>query len=130
MLWTPQNHYHPWPFDKEVELETTITEVKTALFGESRIYLEVKKLIGEKGKTQNIPDGYLIDLSSPKRPVLYLVEVELGKHDPLRHIAQQLLNFSLSFKSTPQKMKAVLRGSEDNAIATFESKMAAERPWL
>ena len=109
MLWTPQNHYHPWPFDKEVELETTITEVKTALFGESRIYLEVKKLIGEKGKTQNIPDGYLIDLSSPKRPVLYLVEVELGKHDPLRHIAQQLLNFSLSFKSTPQKMKAVLR---------------------
>ena len=69
----------------------------------------MKKLIGEKGKTQNIPDGYLIDLSSPKRPVLYLVEVELEKHDPLRHIAQQLLNFSLSFKSTQQKMKAILR---------------------
>ena len=39
----------------------------------------------------------------------YLVEVELAKHDPLRHIAQQLLNFSLSFKSTPQKMKGLLR---------------------
>ena len=109
MLWTSQHHYYPWPFDKEAELEATIAEVKPALFGESRIYLEVKKLIGEKGKTQNIPDGYLLDLSSPKRPVLYLVEVELGKHDPLRHIAQQLLNFSLSFKSTPQKMKAILR---------------------
>jgi hypothetical protein len=109
MLWTPQHQYHPWPFDKEVELESTIAEVKTALFGESRIYLELKKLIGERGKTQNIPDGYLIDLSSPKKPVLYLVEVELAKHDPLRHIAQQLLNFSLSFKSTPQKMKGLLR---------------------
>lgn len=109
MLWTPQHQYYPWPFDKEAELEATITEVKTALFGESRIYLELKKLIGEKGKTQNIPDGYLIDLSSPKRPALYLVEVELARHDPLRHIAQQLLNFSLSFKSTPQKMKNILR---------------------
>ncbi|MFC5454508.1 hypothetical protein [Prosthecobacter fluviatilis] len=109
MLWTPQHQYHPWPFDKEAELENTIAEVKMALFGDSRIYLELKKLIGEKGKTQNIPDGYLIDLSSPKKPVLYLVEVELAKHDPLRHIAQQLLNFSLSFKSTPQKMKGLLR---------------------
>ena len=109
MLWAPQHQYHPWPFDKEAELEVTIAEVKTALFGESRIYLELKKLIGERGKTQNIPDGYLIDLSSPKKPMLYLVEVELAKHDPLRHIAQQLLNFSLSFKSTPQKMKGLLR---------------------
>lgn len=109
MLWTPTTHYHAWPYDKEAELETTLAEVNVALFGEGRIYLDVKKLIGEKGKTQNIPDGYLIDLSSPKRPVLYVVEVELAKHDPLRHIAQQLLNFSLSFKSTPQKMKAILR---------------------
>jgi hypothetical protein len=38
-----------------------------------------------------------------------VVEVELAVHDPLRHIAQQLLNFSLSFKSTPQKMKGILR---------------------
>ncbi|MEO7932227.1 MAG: hypothetical protein ABIT76_03610 [Chthoniobacterales bacterium] len=111
MLWTPTQQFHPWPFDKEAELETTIAEVKTALFGESRIYLEVKKLIGERGKTQNIPDAYLLDLSSPRKPVLYLVEVELARHDPLRHIAQQLLNFSLSFKSSPQKMKGILRES-------------------
>ena len=109
MLWTPTQQFHPWPFDKEAELEATIAEGKTALFGESRIYLDVKKLIGERGRTQNIPDGYLLDLSSPRRPVLYLVEVELARHDPLRHIAQQLLNFSLSFKSTPQKMKGILR---------------------
>ena len=109
MLWTPKNQYFPWPFDKEAELEKTLAEVQGDLFGGNRVYLDVKKLIGTRGKTQNIPDGYLLDLSSQTKPVLYLVEVELAAHDPLRHIAQQLLNFSLSFKSTPQKMKGILR---------------------
>jgi hypothetical protein len=128
MLWTPAQQFHPWPFDKEAELEATITEVKPALFGESRIYLGVKKLIGERGGTQNIPDGYLLDLSSPRRPVLYLVEVELARHDPLRHVAQQLLNFSLSFKSTPQKMKAILRDTihkSPETVARCEAYAAA-----
>ena len=31
--------------------------------------LETKKLIGQPGKTQNIPDGYLLDFSGPKKPV-------------------------------------------------------------
>lgn len=30
--------------------------------------IDVKKLIGARGKTQNIPDGYLLDLSSPQAP--------------------------------------------------------------
>lgn len=75
MPWTPTQQFHPWPFDKEAELEAVIAEAKSALFGESRIYLDGWKLIGERGKTQNIPDGYLLDLSSPRKPVLYLVEV-------------------------------------------------------
>jgi hypothetical protein len=58
------------PFDKEADLETAITEIQRDLFGSSRVYLEVKKLIGQQGKTQNIPDGYLLDFSSPKKPVL------------------------------------------------------------
>jgi hypothetical protein len=72
----------PWPFEKEVDLENAITEIRSDLFGASRGYLEIKKLIGQAGKTQNIPDAYLFDFSSPKKPVLYLVEVELAKHDP------------------------------------------------
>ena len=44
MLWTPTQQFHPWPFGKEAELETTTGEVKTALFGESRIHLDMKKL--------------------------------------------------------------------------------------
>jgi len=100
MLWTATQQFHLWPFEMEVDLENTITELQRDLFGTSRVYLETKKLIGQPGKTQNIPDGYLLDFSSAKKPVLYLVEVELAKHDPLRHIAQ-LLGFSLSFQSTP-----------------------------
>lgn len=111
MLWTTTRQFHPWPFEKEVDLEKAIAEIQHDLFGNWRLYLEVKKLIGQSGKMQNIPDGYLLDFSSPKKPVLYVVEVELAKHDPLRHIAQQLLGFSLSFKSTPQKMKGILRNA-------------------
>jgi hypothetical protein len=109
MIWTEKQQYHPYPFEKEAELESAIASLQSELFGDQRIYLNVKKLIGQAGMTRNIPDGYLIDLTSPKKPMLYLVEVELASHDPLRHIAQQLLEFSLSFKSTPQKMKGILR---------------------
>jgi hypothetical protein len=119
MLWTIKKQFHPWDFDKESELESSIAEVQQDLFGGSRLYLDVKKLIGQPGKTQNIPDGYLIDLSSRNKPVLYLVEVELAEHDPLRHVAQQLLNFSLSFKSTPQKMKGILRNTLQKSPAAM-----------
>ncbi len=43
MLWTPQQRFHDWPFDKEADLEAAIAQVKTTLFGESRVYLDVKK---------------------------------------------------------------------------------------
>ncbi len=108
MLWTKSQRFHAWPFDKEHEVEDAIADVKADLLGDSRVYLEIKKLIGQPGKTQNIPDGYLLDLSSSIKPTLYLVEVELAKHDSLRHIAKQLLEFSLSFRSTPQKAKNIL----------------------
>ena len=128
MLWTTTQEFLPYPFDKEIELETAIAEIQQDLFGNSRAYLKVKKLIGQAGKTQNIPDGYLLDFSSPKKPVLYIIEVELGKHDPLRHIAQQLLGFSLSFKSSPQKMKGILRNTVQNSaeiVATCEQYAAS-----
>jgi hypothetical protein len=101
MLWTTTQQFLPYP--KEIDLETAINAIKQDLFGNSRVYLEVKRLIGQSGKTQNIPDGYLLDFSSPKKPVLYIVEVELGEHDPLRHIAQQLLQFFTFFQEHSTK---------------------------
>src|SRR5713101_474935 len=109
MLWTPDKQYSNDPFDSESQLEAAIAQVSKELFGQNRIYLEIKKLIGAKGKTKNIPDGYLIDLTSKKEPRLFVVENELASHDPLRHVAAQILQFSLSFETTPFKLKAVLK---------------------
>jgi hypothetical protein len=109
MLWSPEATYELEPFEKEAHLEEAILEVQDALFGPSRVYLDLKKKIGKKGHTRNIPDGYLLDLSSKKEPRLYLVENELARHDPLRHIAVQILQFSLSFETAQHKVKSILK---------------------
>lgn len=118
MLWSKHKSYQTEPFELEDELEASIIEAKEILFGDSRIYLDMKKLIGQKGNTRNIPDGYLIDLTSVKEPKLYLVEVELAKHDPLKHIAVQILEFSLSFETSAQLVKSILKdGLSKDSIA-------------
>ena len=109
MLLAPNKTYENEPFELEDDLESAILEVRETLFGEERIYLDIKKKIGSKGKVKNIPDGYLIDLSSTKEPKLYVVENELVKHEPLKHIAVQILGFSLSFETSPQKIKALIK---------------------
>ena len=87
MLWSKNKIYFLEEFENEADLELAINEVSLPLFGESRIYLDLKKIIGKKDKIRNIPDGYLIDISSKKEPKLYIVENELAKHEPLKHIA-------------------------------------------
>lgn len=94
-------------FASEAALEKTILEIQVELFGKNRMYLDVKKKIGVKGGLTNIPDGYLLDLSGQK-PRLYVVENELAAHDPLRHIAIQILQFSLSFEAEPRKVRNIL----------------------
>ena len=54
MLWTPDKQYANDPFETEAQLEAAITEVSKTMFGPNRIYLDVKKLIGAKGKTKNV----------------------------------------------------------------------------
>jgi len=39
------------------------------------------------------------------------VEVELAEHDPLRHVAVQILQFSLSFEAEPRAVKSILFGA-------------------
>jgi len=109
MLWTPNRIYSTDPFERETELEDAILEVAPALFGDSRIYLDAKRRIGVRGRTRNVPDGYLLDLSGSRDPKLYVVENELAKHEPLRHIAVQILEFSLSFESSPHTVKEVVK---------------------
>ena len=107
LIWARNNSYHRVAYEDEAELEAAIVEVQAELFGRNRIYLDAKKKIGAKGGLRNIPDGYLIDLSG-RQPRLYVVENELASHDPLRHIAVQILEFSLSFEEEPRAVKTVL----------------------
>ena len=120
MFWTPEKHYLDDPFDTEAQLEAAISVVSNTLFGPNRIYLDVKKLVGAKGKTNNIPDGYLIDLTSKKEPRLFVVENELASHDPLNHVAVQILEFSLSFETSPFKLKAILKDALKANLAALQ----------
>ena len=106
-LWTPTVQYRLVDYADEAELEHVIEEIQERLFGRNRVYLDVKRKIGRHGGQRNIPDGYLIDLQG-SRPQLYVVENELERHDPLRHIAVQVLQFSLSFESNPLLVKSIL----------------------
>jgi len=107
LIWTRGEHYRRLEYRSESELEAAILEVQFQLFGSNRIYLDAKKKIGTKGGLRNIPDGYLLDLSG-RRPRLYVVENELKAHEPLRHIAVQILEFSLSFETDPRAVKAIV----------------------
>ena len=89
MLWSRKRKFRTEPFVKEADLETAIQEVKLDLFGSSRIYLDIKKIIGRKGKKKNVPDGYLIDLSSTVQPSLYFS----GK-GPLRSVRNLVFLYS------------------------------------
>jgi hypothetical protein len=107
VIWTPDGIYRRIDYDNESELESAIRQVQNRFFGRDCHYQDVKTRIGTKGSIQNVPDGYLLDLSGTK-PRLYVVENELQEHDPLRHIAVQILQFSLSFEAEPLGVKKVL----------------------
>src|SRR5262245_4585708 len=108
LIWTSTDGpYRRVEYASESDLESAVLDVRRSLFGPNRIYLDVKKRIGAKGGVRNIPDGYLIDLNGHK-PHLYVVENELAAHEPLRHIAVQILQFSLSFESEPRAVRAIL----------------------
>lgn len=109
MLWNKDEIYIEIPYDKESELEEAVNEVKDTLFGSSRIYLDDKKKIGKKGGTNNLPDGYLIDLTNKQDPKIFVVENDLASHQHLKHIAVQILEFSLSFETSKVKVKNIVK---------------------
>jgi hypothetical protein len=109
MLWNKEEKYFEVPYDKESDLEDVVNEVKDALFGSTRIYLDDKKKIGQKGGTNNLPDGYLIDLTNKQDPKIFVVENDLASHQHLKHIAVQILEFSLSFETSKVKVKNIIK---------------------
>lgn len=107
LIWTKSGAFRRVEYESEADLESAIRQVRAELFGSDRIYLDIKKKIGTKGGLRNVPDGYLLDLTG-RQPRLYVVENELAAHDPLRHIAVQILEFSLSFETDQRAVKNIL----------------------
>lgn len=74
-----------YEYTLEKEFEHEIVKNSNAIFGNNSIYFDVKKLIG-LDNILTIPDGYLIDLTFDSNPKLYIIENELVRHDPYKHI--------------------------------------------
>lgn len=89
--------YEPRQFTNEATFERAVVELSDQIFGQSAIYVDVKKQVqGEDFVT--IPDGYVIDMAEPGTPRLFVVENEIVSHDPFRHIGIQMLKFVTSFE--------------------------------
>jgi len=120
MLISNGRRYLPVEYPGEADFEKAVLELASQLFGPNRFYLDVKRKIGAKGGVKSIPDAYLIDLNGSK-PRLYLVENELQSHDPLRHIAVQILQFSLSAEAERMRLKSILVAAIQNLPSTLSA---------
>ncbi len=107
-LVTPNGIFKLIEHDNEHDFERAVVSHAREIFGERRIFLDCKRRIGGKEGKQSVPDAYLIDLSRPREPQLYVVENELSRHDLFRHIGVQLLQFSVSFAQAGRKIKQIL----------------------
>lgn len=81
--------FTPWTTDDEPKFEEYVKSYYKEIFGEKSIFFEKKKLTSLAGIV-SIPDGFIINFSSRK---WFIIEVEIKKHDPHTHIAQQISKF-------------------------------------
>ena len=107
-LVTPYGTFNLIHYETEQEFERAVVGHLNDIFGERRIYLDCKRRIGAKDGKQSVPDAYLIDVSSPCDPQLYVVENEISSHDLFKHIGVQLLQFSVSFAQAGRTIKQIL----------------------
>ena len=89
--------YEPVSFDREGEFEKCVIALADRIFGQSTIYVDVKKRMHGNGII-GIPDGYVVDLADPQSPRLFVVENEIVSHDPFKHIGIQMLRFATGFE--------------------------------
>ena len=89
--------YYYKRFIDEAEFENAVKILADKIFGYSTIYINIKKQV--KGKDIiTIPDAYLIDMTLPADPQLFVIENEIVSHDPFKHVGIQLLKFATNFE--------------------------------
>ena len=97
--------YRLWTPKKELQLEEILKEHSKEIFGEDSLYFDVKRRISSKSRIVSIPDGYLIDFYDDYP--WYVVEVELSRHSPHKHIVSQLNKFRSGIKN-PETQKEIV----------------------
>ncbi|MDP2672544.1 MAG: hypothetical protein Q8O84_01910, partial [Nanoarchaeota archaeon] len=122
---TKNGRYALYNYINEKELEKRIVERSSEIFGKNTHYFNIKKKIKSKSGFGTIPDGYVIDFDKKK---LYIVEVELIKHDLQKHILPQITSFILALRNeeTCEKLVEIfyeelslLRKIEKNEISSI-----------
>jgi hypothetical protein len=81
-LWTPNL--------EEKEFHPIIKEHSREIFGKTSAYLDFSTRLKSEAGIGSEPDGFIIDPTNEK---LYVVEAELSKHNPYKHINDQLTRF-------------------------------------
>ena len=99
--------YELHTYESEAEFEKDVVGHAEYLFGPSSVYIDVKKRVSG-GNIVTIPDGYVIDMTDPEDPKLFVVENEIVKHDPFRHIGIQMLKFVTSFDDAQHTVRNFL----------------------
>lgn len=93
---TKDGKYHLYNYKNEDELEKMIIEHYKKIFGENTHYFNIKKRIHSKAGFGTEPDGYVIDFDKKK---LYIIEIELIKHDLKKHVMPQITNFIMALRN-------------------------------
>lgn len=114
-----ENLYSPIKYRKEETFEKTVVELADQIFGTSTIYVDVKKRV-TGNDIITIPDGYLIDMTVPDNPKLFIIENEIVSHDPFKHIGIQLLKFSISFEDAQQSVRNFLMREIEKDITSLK----------
>jgi hypothetical protein len=102
--------FNLWIPEKEREqFHPIIKEHSKEIFGRDSVYLDIGLRLKSEAGLGAEPDAFVID---PIKKELYIVEAELSKHDPYKHINDQLTRF-INSMDNPRTKNAVVEALYD-----------------
>ncbi|MDD5260314.1 MAG: hypothetical protein PHD76_00545 [Methylacidiphilales bacterium] len=113
-------------WESEKDFEGHIGQLADRLFGETSIYISIKRKVS-KGDISCIPDAYVLDLADPISPKLYVIEIEIHSHDLYKHITEQLIRFAVSFSKDQLPVRRFLGVHVFNDSAFRKKLLCAQK---